>query len=120
MCFDTDGYVAAYQEAIRKARKPHRCNESCGNPINVGDLYVSFSGIYDDGPFSGATCGACELTRQRIHKHELAEGCHWNESWCPSGELRDYCVEAEFAPSTPEEGQAYLQARKAKATEPRQ
>src|SRR6185312_1320887 len=108
MCFDHDGYADAYTDTVRKARKPHACDECYEKSIAAGQLYFATSGIFEGQPFNGHYCGACELTRFRIWLHELGEGCFGNDAWCPLGELHEYCGETDFEMSTAEEGQKFL------------
>lgn len=107
MCFDYDNTADAYTSCTRKARKPHRC-DGCYKPIPSGDYYTAFSGIFEGSPFSGATCGSCELTRFRIHLQELHEGCGWHDSWIQPEDINDYCRDSEFERSSQEDGQWHL------------
>lgn len=107
MCFYYDSYCEVYTESVRKARKPHRC-DGCGATIHPGTFYTSSSGIFEGEPFSGATCGSCELTRFRIHLQELHEGCEWRESWIAPEDIGDYCTDTEFERSSQADGQWHL------------
>jgi ssDNA-binding Zn-finger/Zn-ribbon topoisomerase 1 len=88
MCFYTDDYPEFHETTTPKARKPHRCEE-CGRTIQRGEQYHRASGKFDGVFYSTATCLECEATRKIIHEAEIAEGCHWSDSWCPVGELRE-------------------------------
>ena len=114
MCFDNDDVAEFYEETVVKSRKPHRC-EACNRVIPVGELALSFSGKHDGTFFSGHTCGECEATRFRIHRHELHEKCTWRESWCPLEELVNYCRDTGFRRSTHFVGQLYLTAQRNRA-----
>lgn len=108
MCFDYDDEPAdAYTACTRKARTLHVCG-GCYKPISPGMYYTAFSGIFDGSPFSGATCGSCELTRFCIHLHELIEGCGWHESWIKPSDINEYCRDSEFERSSQEDGQWHL------------
>mgnify|MGYP000084118037 FL=1 len=112
MCFYNDGPdVVCQVNAVVRTRKQHRCEE-CGAVIPKGDLAENVTGLCDGSWFSGYFCGACEKTRHTIHEHEIAEGCHWAESWCPVGELEDYCRESGIEMATAEEGRAFLASRR--------
>lgn len=91
MCFDHQ-YADVYYAEVRRARKPHICND-CYEKIQPGELYLYISGIGDDGPFTAKVCGACELTRLRMSFHEIAEGCEGDETICPVGELQEWLIE---------------------------
>lgn len=107
MCFYYDDYCEAYHSEIRKCRKNYMCG-GCSGKINVGDLCVYTSGIFEGDPFSERYCGACEHTRHRIHLKELKEGCREQNSWISYDELFDYCIEEPFQKSGHEEGQIHL------------
>jgi hypothetical protein len=82
MCYEPDEYYECYESAIRKARKPHKC-DGCFQPIESGDLYKYGSGIFQGEPVVDRVCGACELRVYRLHIIELAEGCPPWSSWYP-------------------------------------
>jgi hypothetical protein len=124
MCFTGEYYewvIGDYDYHVEECGKNHcRCRE-CGCEIGPGELLWSVWQeeetdswdeweLANDIPetFRATICGACELTRFRIHCHELMEGCHESESWCPFGELRDYCHSADFEFSTHDEGREFL------------
>lgn len=108
MCFYSDGdYPEFYTDAIRRARKDHRC-AGCKSGIRPGELYRQESWKFDGAFFSTNVCGACELDRHRIHITELADGCHSSESWCPPEELTEYVSESGMERSSRESGQRWL------------
>ncbi len=107
MCFYYDSQSAYYSEKIRQARVEHRCL-SCNDLICIGSYYVYGTGIFDGNPFDSKFCGRCKLTQIKIYEHELAEGCHPQESWCTLQEVKLYCDETKFKWESHEDGQIYL------------
>lgn len=95
MCFDYDP-CEAYTEVYRRARKNHRC-DSCGALISAGSVYLNETWIFEGEPGSSKICARCGLQRERIHEHELAEGCRQYQSWIRFGDLCDYMRESEMA-----------------------
>lgn len=119
MCFDHDGDFADFcGTAYPKVAKPHRCDE-CDRIIEAGHLAMNQSGKFDGSMFSTYTCGECELTRYQIHLHELEEGCKGQETWCPHGELLQYCFDTKFPRADFLAGQEYLTTKRAEAREQR-
>lgn len=106
MCFTYDDYAEFFSEAFVKVRKEQRC-AACPTKIQRGELAKACSGKYEGSMFYYHVCGACELTTYRIHLHEIEEGCHWSESWICPEDLRQYCQDAEFELSSPEDGQRF-------------
>lgn len=134
MCFTDDGdydwYVGEETRSIVPVTAPVKCHE-CRREI-TGEFAVKVHQIEDpesrsDDDFdedwnlrpeaepleewTGIVCGECDLTRFRIHLHELEEGCHESESWCPYGELRDYCCETDFEQSSREDGAKWINSK---------
>jgi ribosomal protein L40E len=93
MCFDNDGYPELTNDRVCKARKPHKCSE-CRGVIAKGEHYHRHSGKFDGGFFDDKVCRRCDYDRVRVVEHELAEGCHWNEAWPPSGGLVEHLEES--------------------------
>ncbi len=54
---------AFFNQAVVKARKPHRCHE-CHGPINPGDSYKRSSGKWDGRVDTYAECALCMELRQ--------------------------------------------------------
>lgn len=111
MCFYYDEYAEFFDDNYVKCRKAHRCEE-CNQPIQIGELAYATSGKFDGNMFSAHYCGACELTRYNVHLHEIEEGCTGEETWCPSGELMEYCAEHDFPRANAEAGQQYLATKR--------
>lgn len=111
MCFDHDYYPEFSDWSVVKCRKPHQCEE-CGKTIPSGELAEHHTGQFDGEFFSTYLCGSCEATRHKVHKHELAEGCRGSETWCPVGELHEYCKDHEIEFATADEGRAFLRAKR--------
>lgn len=113
MCFDhyDDEYAEFYGERYVMCRKPHRCEE-CGRAIPSGELAMNRSGKFDGDMFSLYVCGACELTRYQIHLHEIEEGCKGDETWCPNGELLQYCHDTSFPRAEKLAGQEFLATKR--------
>lgn len=67
---DFDGYVIAYNRAIRTARKEHKCYE-CGRKIEPGNGYENVSAIWERGePWQTVkTCGNCVNLRDWVQAH---------------------------------------------------
>src|SRR5690242_744154 len=86
MCFYYDGYNQFTCTRQVRARKAHRCEE-CSTGVRRGERYERTSGKWEGDIFSFATCARCVALRKLVHEYELARGCAWEESWCPSGEL---------------------------------
>lgn len=99
MCFTYDVTCDVYSEQIRVARKRHVC-DGCQTPIPPGDRYVNGKGVADGHGFSLHHCGICEVMRQRIHEHEIAEGCHWNESWIAPEDIAEWVSDEEVKTGT--------------------
>lgn len=117
MCFYHDGYAEFCTIQVVAGRKPHQCDE-CFRQIPAGELSQYISGKYEGELFSNYYCGECEATRFRVHLMELAEGCKGAETWCPYGDLADYCREMEIKRSTHRGGQIYLRkVKREKAAE---
>jgi hypothetical protein len=89
MCFYYDGYNEFSWSRELHARKRHHCEE-CGSApgVRVGEMYERTTGKWEGEIFSLATCARCVALRKLVHEYELARGCDWTESWCPSGELQ--------------------------------
>lgn len=58
MSADYDGSSEFVTDAMRKARKAHKCDE-CGAAIAPGELYENISGKFDGDFFSQKTCVVC-------------------------------------------------------------
>lgn len=56
-----------YAEAMRKARKPHRCCE-CYRTIQPGERYAHAAGLSSgaDRPFTAKTCEECHDIREAL------------------------------------------------------
>lgn len=54
-----------YHEELRKARKPHKCEE-CSGTIIVGELYEHVRGKWDGYVDSFKTCQRCRDIRQWV------------------------------------------------------
>jgi hypothetical protein len=124
MCFTDIDYpwtIGDYDYHAEPCVNLSRCLE-CWRDIPPGDLLWSVhqeeetdswdvEQLEEDTPetFDAKICGACELTRFRIHLEELIAGCYESESWCPFGEVIDYCHDSGDGLATYEEGQAFLQ-----------
>lgn len=94
MCFDYDGTCDIYDHTQPKARKEYRCGE-CGRTIARGEQYHRAEGLYDGKWFTEIWCSRCEAVRQKIHDHEIAEGCTGAEAWPPHGGLREALLESD-------------------------
>lgn len=118
MCFDYDETCEVYSEAVRAARKKHRC-AGCGSPILPKQLYLNTKGIFDGHAFSGHYCGVCEAMRQRIHEHEIAEGCPQWSSWIAPEDIAEWVENEEFKTGVPyvlpsiDDGQKFLEKKRA-------
>lgn len=73
---DYDGSNEFYAEAMRRARKAHKCCE-CGDPIAAGDLYHYASGNSDGDFFTAKTCASCE----EIRKAFCCDGWEFTTLW---------------------------------------
>lgn len=93
MCFagDWDGESLGERKIV-KARKQHRC-DACVRPIEPGAQHWRSAYLYDGTVSTLRLCVRCHRLGQLIHEHEIAEGCDWNESWCPLGEEESYLRE---------------------------
>lgn len=107
MCFDSADSSEFSDNAVVKCRVDHVCEE-CNSKIQRGDLAFYLTGKTEGEFYSMYLCGQCESTRFRIHEHEIAEGCMQYESWCPIGDLVEYCRDTGFDRETTETGQIYL------------
>lgn len=112
MCFYHDGGIAEFQRvAVVLTRKAHQCGE-CFREIRARELAQHVSQKYEGDLLSDYYCGECEATRFRVHLMDLAEGCTGNETWCPIGDLANYCDEMKIKRSTHSGGQLYLRKRR--------
>lgn len=112
MCFYRDyGVIDFHRVAVVQTRKAHQCTE-CFRDIPAGELAEYVSQKYEGELCANYYCGECEATRFRIHLMELAEGCTGNETWCPIGDLANYCDEMKIKRSTHSGGQLYLRKRR--------
>lgn len=102
MCFDTGEYVEFSESCVRKARKPHQCDE-CYQTINRGEHYRYESGKFEGSFYTSYLCRTCCYEIARIVAHELDEGCRWYEAWPPLGEVRDYLSDTEMGHTKPED-----------------
>jgi len=57
--------VSFYRARIRKARKPHKCEE-CGSTIRPGEKYEHAFGICEGWTYSPNTCMPCRDLRQWV------------------------------------------------------
>jgi hypothetical protein len=73
----------AYQEALRRARKEHKCC-SCWEPIRIGDQYLHISGVWDGRPDSYKWCLDCR---------ELANAAPGGDSSYPLRSMRDHVID---------------------------
>lgn len=97
MCFiNDDGPAAVWDESVRKARKRHRCNE-CSDGIEPGEHYLRIGCLVDGSWSTLRVCARCWWDHERVHQHELAEGCREHEAHCPIGELREHMAELRRA-----------------------
>ena len=96
MCFLNDGYAEFQRDSTPRARKARPCSE-CDRAIQPGETYHRCVGKFDGSLFDTSTCATCERARHVIQQHELDEGCSWDESWCPTGELSSYLAEHDAA-----------------------
>jgi len=112
MCFVHDGVSSDFLTVrYPKTRKPHTCDE-CFRAIPAGELAEYVSQKFEGELLANYYCGECEATRFRVHLMELAEGCAGNETWCPIGDLANYCDEMKIKRSNHSGGQLYLRKRK--------
>lgn len=97
-CINTSGdfeTCKVYNEKDRKARKPHPCIE-CKRTIQPGETYKYGSGIFENKPFSHATCADC----QSIVDAFFCEGRGFGSMWeyvrehinNVNGEISDKCL----------------------------
>lgn len=70
-----DEYYAVYNEARRRARKPHACS-ACKETIRAGDVYTHVSIVFDGKAETVKRCLRC----QEIHDH-LKEKGYQSEMW---------------------------------------
>ena len=64
MCMIDYGEGAdVYVARVRKARKPHKCDE-CGRIVNAGEQYLYASMLYERHWSSFATCEHCQSASQ--------------------------------------------------------
>jgi hypothetical protein len=97
MCFDNDDHAEMYEESIVNVRKPHRC-EGCSRLIQKGEQATFGKGRFDGAFFSLYVCFDCMRMVFSIASEEIQHGCHWNESWCNPGDLRDYLADRDEPP----------------------
>ena len=102
MCFEYDGYNEFQSDSVVTARKAHRCYE-CRATIEPGDKYHYHTGKFDGRFFAFKVCRRCDYDRVRVVEHELAEGCRWDEAWCPIGGLSEYLSESGMGRTRPED-----------------
>jgi hypothetical protein len=102
MCFYVDDYAEFASEGVSRARKAQRCCE-CKSTIAPGERYEWFSGKQDGEFFRLKSCRRCSYDRLRVVEHELAEGCDWEESWPPFGELVGYLKDSGMGQTRPED-----------------
>lgn len=72
MCMidSTDGYWRIYGQVEHRASKAHRCRE-CGRTINVGERYLVWRGLDEEGVWCGGkACAHC-----RAASRWLSEVC---------------------------------------------
>ena len=65
LCFHDYDYgdsADCYRVLMRKARKPHKCEE-CGGTIPARAEYEYASGVHDGSAFSVKTCAGCASVR---------------------------------------------------------
>lgn len=67
MCDCSCEMPACSDSVMRKARKQHKCYE-CQRPIEPGERYEYYSGIWDGEPESYKTCRHCKIARD-FHMH---------------------------------------------------
>lgn len=100
MCFDTETATCAL-EFTPRARKEHRCDE-CRRTIAVGEVYYKLTGVCDGRGFTHKSCRRCRYDLARLVRHELDQGCHWNESFPACGELIEALCECDLGQTPPE------------------
>lgn len=111
MCFYHDCYADFWQQRYPKLRRPQQCHE-CFRTIPAGELAEYVTARFEGEFYADYYCGECEATRFRVHLMELKEGCKGAETWCPRGDLKEYCKEMEIERSTFNGGQIYLRKRR--------
>ena len=89
MCFYNGEYPEFQSTAIRKCRKPSRC-ECCSKIIEVGQQYECSSGLFDGSFYTVKTCNLCVQDRLRIVKYELVEGSRWQDAWPNTDEQAEW------------------------------
>jgi hypothetical protein len=102
MCFDYDDSPEFADDRVVTARKDHKFSE-CGAIITGGERYHYYSGKFDGHFFTHKVCRRCSYDLVRVVEDELAEGCHWGESWPPLGGLVDHLHESGFGQTRPED-----------------
>jgi hypothetical protein len=85
MCFYSEESPSFCSNEIRKARKDHKC-DFCGKPILKGQQYECATGKWDDGLSVSKICNLCYQDVLTIVRHEIEEGCDWEDSWPSSGD----------------------------------
>lgn len=86
MCFLYDDEATGLRNEIRKARKPHRCDE-CDETIGVGHVYRSMVFKLEDRIYQHDECARCNFVRHAIFAVERSRGCEKWESWAAHGDL---------------------------------
>lgn len=86
MCFYYDSYCSVYEQTIRFARKPHKC-ESCRRQIEPREQYLDIFSICEGEACGESLCNQCVQDWVAIHRHELASGCRGAEAWAYRHEI---------------------------------
>ncbi len=110
MCFTYDEYCEVWNETFRRSRQTHGCDSCFKKTIIVGRVYCHISGINDGNPFTLRICARCLYQREKIHEHEIAEGCRDHESWIAVQEVGDYMLESGMAWADESEAVAFCEA----------
>ncbi len=109
MCFYDDGIYPEFQDdRVVTAKKEHKCSE-CKRAIAKGEQYYRHSGKCDGSFYVVKQCRRCCYDYNRIVESELAEGCHWSESFPPLGELKYILGDYEMTWTKPEDVPVWFQ-----------
>lgn len=110
MCFTYYETCEVWNQSFRRSRGLHECDSCFQKNIRTGCVYAHISGIYDGDPFTLKICARCIYQREKIHEHEISEGCHEDESWISVQEIGDYVNESGMQWANEDEAVSFCEA----------